>query len=260
MVWAPSSSLSSMSLVCRILFLELRQKALLETWAKLMPVLNHSIEKITCAPLPDSSRRTGIPSRAGEMEVLLGLALVAHLAAEIGEIVLCLNLFCISRCHSVHLSRWGLLILKQRNDWYYMDLIISLNLQLRLGVDLKDWNVKEIIFWCELICRWGNWKVLVLFRKTKEWFHLCGVRRILGQIFKDQTLYPKHVRTDDFLRSLDDLSVISNSSTTLGFSGIILSRGEWVSLILKFMKMKTTPKILLYSDVEYNPWLLFLSK
>lgn len=140
-----------------------------------------------------------------------------------------------------------------------MDLIISLNLQLRLGVDLKDWNVKEIIFWCELICGWGNWKVLVLFRKTKEWFHLCGVRRILGQIFKDQTLYPKHVRTDDFLRSLDDLSVISNFSTTLGFSGIVSSRGAWVSLILKFMKMKTTPKILLYSDVEYNPW-LFLSK
>lgn len=55
-----------------------------------MPVLNHSIEEMICAPLPDSRRRTGVPSRAGEIEVLLGLALVAHLAVEVGEIVLCL--------------------------------------------------------------------------------------------------------------------------------------------------------------------------
>lgn len=55
-----------------------------------MPVLNHSIEEIICAPLSDSSRRPGVPSTAGEIEVLLGLALVAHLAVEVGEIVLCL--------------------------------------------------------------------------------------------------------------------------------------------------------------------------
>lgn len=56
-----------------------------------MLVLNHSIGKIICAPLPDSRRRrVGIPSRAGEIEVLLGLALVAHLVVEVGEIVLCL--------------------------------------------------------------------------------------------------------------------------------------------------------------------------
>lgn len=121
--------------------------------------------KALCPPacLSAGGRRPGFPPswRNGGRA---GLELVAHPAVEVGEIVLCLwncspimtcDLFCKSlcQCQSVHLNRWGLLILKQGKDWYYADLIISLNLQPRLLDRPKDWNVKEIIFWCDLLCK-----------------------------------------------------------------------------------------------------------
>lgn len=60
--------------------------------------------------------------------------------------------------------------------------------------------------------------------------------------FGIRPLYPKHVGTDDLLSGLDlpEISQILHCSKICRHP---LCRVEWVSLILRLMKMKTTHKM-----------------
>lgn len=151
---------AALLVVCRILSCDVRQESSIgdTVCTCTAPEPQHG-KPYACLPV---SRRPGFPPSWGNGG-RAGLELVAHRAVEVGEIVLCpwncspimtCDLCCKSlcQCQSVQLNRWGLLILKQGKGWYYTDLIISLNLQPRLLDRPKDWNVKEMIFWCDLLC------------------------------------------------------------------------------------------------------------